>query len=148
MEKTITFRLTCSNFPGIEFENRQPVYVGVQKKSDIVDERPGDAKQAVFSIPARIKKAKDGRPDFLGPYIHGKVGDRFIYLVWFENKETKEPFRRAKIKLSHLTWAHLQQDNLEAHLMMTDQKGCPVCATVPESLIRWNTPPNKLTNKG
>jgi hypothetical protein len=138
MEKSITINLNCSNFPGLEFEGRTPVYVGVQKGDDIVDEAPGNAHQTTFSIPIRIKEDQHGNPDFSGPYVHGKKGERFVYLVWFENKGAKERFRRAKIKLNHLSWAHLQASQLEADVTMTDRKGGPISATLKEDLIRWN----------
>lgn len=138
MEKTISIQLVCSHFPGTRFVDKEPIYVGVQKKTDIVDEVPGDVQQATFTIPVQTKMGKDGNPDYRGPYVQGRAGDRFIYLVWFEYKgSAKERFRRAKIKLNHLTWEHLQEDLIEARLTMTDQTGCPVCATVPEGLIHW-----------
>ena len=139
MEKTVSIQLVCSNFPSITFGSRTPIYVGLQKKSDIVNEVPSNTKQATFTIPIQIKRGKDGNPDFRGPYVHGRVGDRFIYLVWFEKiEDTNVRFGRAKIKLSQLNWQHLQQDSIKAYLSMSDRKGCPVCATVPKDLIQWS----------
>ena len=136
MTHSINIRLKCSNFPGLAFEDKHPISVGVQRKNEVVDAVPGDTGLATFSIPVKIKEGRDGRPDFLGPNVHGKVGDRFLYLVWFENKGKQERFRRAKVKLSHLTWQQVQSD-IETEVTMTDHRGGPVCATIPADLIKW-----------
>jgi hypothetical protein len=134
--ETINIILNCTHFPGIAFHDKQQVFVGIQRKQEVVEPVPGDTGQATFSVPVQIKEGKDGQPDFFGPNVHGKPGDRFIYLVWFENKGEKERFRRAKIKLNHLTWDQVKSD-VKADLTLTNKRGEPISATVPEDLITW-----------
>ena len=136
MPETINITLTCSNFPGRAFADKADVFVGVQHNKDVIDAVPGDSEIATFTIPVRLKKGKDGQPDFLGACVHGKPGDRFIYLVWFEDKLPPNRFGRAKIKLNHLTWGQVKGD-IRADLSMTDKRGRPIYATVKEDLITW-----------
>jgi hypothetical protein len=56
--------------------------------------------------------------------------------VWFENKGDQERFRRAKVKLNHLTWEQLE-DDIEAELTMTDERGGPISGTVKKDWIQW-----------
>jgi hypothetical protein len=136
MAQSINIVLKCVHFPGIAFDDKHPVFVGIQKKQDVVDAVPGDTDVAVWTIPVQVKEGRDGKPDFSGPSIYGKPGDRFIYVVWFENKGDQERFRRAKVKLNHLTWEQLE-DDIEAELTMTDERGGPSSGTVKKDWIQW-----------
>ncbi len=108
-----------------------------------MEETPGDAVSKMLELPVFIKEGKDGKPDFTGEFVHGKLGDRFLYLVWFDkNIHGKSMFRRGKIKLQHLTWelingAISKQKPVAAEVILTDKKGEPVCATLKESNIKW-----------
>lgn len=128
--------LRCAEFPGITVENRHPVFVGIQRGREIVDAVPGDTEAAIFTIPITVRPDRDGAPDFFGPCVHGKRGDRFLYLVWFVNDATGERFRRAKIKLTHFTWDHLTKD-IEADVTMTDATGHPVSASLSDKMLTW-----------
>ena len=144
MEKSeIIVQLQCTDFPGLQFETQHPVYLGIQKKQEVVEETRGDEQEKIFAIPIEIRKGKDENPDFFGPFVHGKSGDRFIYLVWYRKSgDTRNMFRRAKVKLSAIGWrqidAALQDDGpLQATIHLTDKKGGPVCATLKEDHISW-----------
>jgi hypothetical protein len=53
-------------------DNKQAIVAGAP--------RPDGA--LVFDFSVRVKPGKDGGPDFAGPFVSGKVGDRFVYLSW------------------------------------------------------------------
>ena len=57
------------------------VHVGLQRGKDVVDLYPGDAPLAAWSFPVNLKH-HDGGLDFGGPFVHGRRGDRFVYLSW------------------------------------------------------------------
>ncbi len=143
MKKQITIHLHCSNFPGRAFDFHSNVHLGVQRGDETIWETPGDTTACTFDVPVQVGENKDGSPNFLGPFVHGPVGGRFLYLVWF-NKigGLKMGFRRAKVNLQHLGWptinaAIFTQKNIEATLTLTDKKGGPVCASLKPEHINW-----------
>lgn len=134
MKHEITIQLRCHSFPGRRFDSFENVHLGVQRKQEIVEETAGDAGYKVFDLPVFFDKNKAGMPDFKGEFVHGKLGDRFLYLVWFDKKaEGNVMFRRAKISLQHLAQTALQTAidtglPIVAEISLTDRKGGPVCA--------------------
>ena len=139
----ITVNLVCRDMPGLTFAGYRDVHLGIQKGKETVASVPGDVEQAVFSAPLRVQD-RDGRPNFLGPFVHGTPQQRFLYLVWVaEDGDKPKMFRRAKIHLRHLTWSQLRSAfdegrPITATLRMTDAKGGPLCASVPASHIAWS----------
>jgi hypothetical protein len=147
----LTIRLVCRNLPGIRFEQcgeaariREPVYVGIQKGTEVVEAVPANRRQVAYNATVRVVKGRDGRPNFLRAYAHGKPDDRFLYLSWVQLKPGRrfEMFRRAKIKLGHLTWDAVQKSivtnkPLLAKLSLTDERGGPLCATLRDQHIKW-----------
>lgn len=143
MKQTFSIQLTCSNFPEACFEDRQHIYLAVQKKKELVFDTDGRSTVIEFTLLIEVKQEKDGSPNFLGPYVHGKKGDRFLYLVWY-NKigRLKETFRRAKIKLAPLTWVTVLSaiktgQPIVAAINLTDAKGHPVCASLKAANLTW-----------
>ena len=143
MKTELQIELHCTDFPGAQFEAWEHVFVGVQNGENIESETPGNSVQAVFKIPVICSTGKDGAPNFTGPYVFGKTGDKFLYLVWYAKAgPLVHRFRRAKIKLNILRWEQIQdavaqQKPLTAHIKMTDKKGGPVCASLKAESIRW-----------
>lgn len=90
----------------------------------------GDLK---FDFEVRVKTGKDGSPNFLGPFVHGPTGERFVYIdigtaagqldsVWS---------RRLKVPLRDITWDAVKSGRrLEIHVPGTAKDGSPTCATV------------------
>lgn len=89
-----------------------------------------------FSIRAAYES---GKPNFLGPFVHGPKGERFLYVnsgtlagqagsVWT---------RRAKLHLSSINWKLVQKvastrgATLEGRIAGTGRDGGPACATTP-----------------
>ena len=143
MKKQIIIQLHCSNFPGRVFGFCRDVHLGVQRGDETIWETPGDATSCTFGVPVQVGENKDGSPNFLGPFVHGPVGGRFLYLVWFDKKGAgRTMFRRAKINLQHLGWsavnaAALEQKSISANVFLTDKKGGPACTTLKAINIAW-----------
>ncbi len=146
-------RITGYDLPGIArhpatvaspADSIGPVHVGIQRGREVIDRVRGDASEAVFTFEVELKPAKDGSLDFRGPYVHGKSGDRFLYLSWgsLETDGTLQMFRRAKLRFDSIDPADIQRavDTsalLEGRLPLTDKWGCPICASVRPPTLQW-----------
>lgn len=99
----------------------------------------------VFDFECEVRPRRSGTsPDFSGQFIHGKPGERFVYLSWKPRgwkPGTPEPgaphcVRRMKIHLKSIRWAQVESalkggSCLEAIVLGTATDGGPNCASVP-----------------
>jgi hypothetical protein len=143
-EGELTLLLHCSNLPGTECVGKTGVRLGVQKGDVVIEDVPADREEVIFTIPLRvIESSRTGQPDFRGPFVHGKLGERFLYLCWGERPaQTWEGFRRAKLPLRYLSRQLLEKalhagTPIAVHLDMTDEKGVPLTASIKEDAIAW-----------
>ena len=150
---TVKFRVVGDAMPGLKWGvsdgalvDRGPVYVGVQRKKEVVGLIRGDAERAVFDFPVDVLSAPGGGLDYSGPFVHGKKGERFIYLSWGEVGEDGgfTMFRRAKLKLSGIDRREIERvlrSNpsavIRGSLKMTDEKGGPVCGSSVSEKVEW-----------
>ena len=137
-----------TNLPGTAFAEHRHVHVGVQCRSDAVDLVPGDAPAAAFEFDVGVLLTPDGW-DFRGPYVHGKRGERFIYLALGDRPPGGDfaMFRRAKLHLSCLGHDLVAQavapgHRLVARLSLTDARGGPRCASLRPPAIAWTVEPD------
>lgn len=140
----LTVRIVGQRLPGLRCGGRTGVHVGVQRGREVVALVPGDVTAAVFEFTVGVVTGRDGRPDFRGPFVHGRPGERFLYLSWGEVGTTGrfEMFRRAKLHLSALpedeiTQALTASAPVEASLDLTDECGEPVCASIRPPRVIW-----------
>jgi hypothetical protein len=110
------------------------VVVGVQRRSEVVDEQPADGgpRRWVFDVEVR-------GGDFRGPYVNGRPGARFIYLSW--QMIDSGMFRRAKLMLDAVPADVLQEalnQGLRANVSLTMTDGSPLCAAVRPPAIAWS----------
>lgn len=141
---TIDVRILGQNLPGQRFCDYQAVHVGMQRGNEVIDLVPGDAREAVFSFTMRALHSDDGQIDFRGPFVHGKRGDRFLYLSWGELLPDGRfrMFRRAKLQLSALAELDLADAEgagtmIEAVVNLTGPRGDPICASLRPPQISW-----------
>ena len=101
---------TCPQPGGVMLTN---VHVGVQRRSEPVELVPGDADTAQWDLEVEVVSGADGGADFRGPEVHGKRGERFIYLTWGEvgTHVAFAMFRRAKLMLNRVDPMMIQQAN-------------------------------------
>lgn len=121
------------------------VHVGVQRGKDVVDLVPGDAASAQWSFEVRTRLVEDGSLDVSGPFVHGRRGDRFLYLSWgtVDGSGGFTMFRRAKLMFADVppTALHAAADGgavLVGRVTLTDSCGNPRCARVREPDLRWS----------
>ena len=126
------------NLPGRRFRSEgellDNVHVAVQERTDPVGLVRGDADAASWPLELRIVVDADGGLDFRGPAVHGKRGERFIYLTWgqVEPNGSFHMFRRAKLMLDRVDPRLVRQAarddrHLIATVDLTDEHGCPRC---------------------
>ena len=108
------------------------MHAGLQRGREVEAASPGD-KPFLAEIDVEVRNGK-----FSGPYVHGRRGDRFLYLSWGEvDGDAFTMFRRAKIRLEHLDPVALDGRTLEVALSLRDNCGHPVCASVRPPLVTW-----------
>ena len=135
------------HLPGRKFVSEgkllRNVYVGVQVRSEPVDLVPADATSATWEVSVRVADT-DGTLDFFGPAVHGKRGERFLYLTWGDLGEDGSfaMFRRAKLMLDRvdpeLVRAAHRGSGLVATVDLTDERQGPRCARVDPPAITWS----------
>jgi hypothetical protein len=129
----VILRIDGVDLPGRTCDEHTDVHVGVQRKQEVIDVVPGDAKRAAWTVEITTKVGPDGERDFGGPFVHGKRGERFVYLSWGEGSDGSRMFRRAKLMLAEAPMA----DAVTARIGMTDSCGMPICARLRD--VAWST---------
>jgi hypothetical protein len=109
--------------------------VGVQRGKDVVQEFPADGSVVTWQFDAQRVGT-----DVRDPYVHGRPGDRFIYLSW--QRQGSGMFRRAKLMLDGLPpdlLAEAEQGALTARVSLAMPDGSPLCAAVRAPHIEWRS---------
>jgi hypothetical protein len=140
---TITLTIELSPLPNVWCTDPAALSVGLQSgKSDIVrGERTADRVRWTIEVPVRASKA--GALDFGGPLVHGKPGERFLYVSWGTTEKTDhDMFRRLKLYLGPLTRAGWSQSGITWNMLRSGTPlqiiitgrapdGTPHCGTAP-----------------
>jgi hypothetical protein len=133
---------TCPQPHGAVLTN---VHVAVQERSEAIGQVAGDAPAARWELDVDVVTGPEGGLDFRGPVVHGKRGERFIYLTWGDvgRNGSFEMFRRAKLMLNRIdaaiVHAAMQPDSsLVAAIDLTDERGGPRCARVDPPALTWS----------
>jgi hypothetical protein len=123
--------LTCGPSPD-QPDGYRNVHAGLQRQQEVVSRTPGD-QAFVADVELTVRGARLG-----GPYVHGRGGDRFLYLSWGEvDRGEFKMFRRAKIRLEHLDPSEIDGRTLEVTIELTDELGHPTCASVRPPAAQW-----------
>jgi hypothetical protein len=140
--------IEASDLPGLTFRNAGvPVYavhVGVQVRKEPTDLVPADAPSARWQLDVRVSSTDQGW-DFHGPAVHGRRGERFVYLTWGNVGSLGgfEMFRRLKLMLDlidpTLVAAAIETERpLRLQLGLTDRCGGPLCGRLDPATARWS----------
>jgi hypothetical protein len=125
--------------PGRTFASYGDVHVGVQVGREAVGLVPADTPAPEWRLDVRVV---DG--DFRGPPVHGKRGDRFLYVTWGDRVgEHFHMFRRGKLMLDRIDPSVVARAievgrTLVATVSLTDEKGGPRCARYDPPAIAWS----------
>jgi hypothetical protein len=130
-------RIVGTELPGRRFGEYTDVRVGTQRGREAEQFVPGDAAEAVFDLEITPVAPGEAR----GPFVQGRRGERFLYLVWAAGRE-RTMFRRLKLMLDDVppeVWKAAQGPGrrLEARLGLTDACGGPLCARVVPPRVTW-----------
>lgn len=121
-----------------------PVLAGMQRRREVPSPVPVPTSGDSMTFDAAIDIAvRPAGLDLRGPWVHGRPGDRFLYLSWgHEVDGAFVMFRRAKLMLGVLDPADLaaarSEHVLTARLSLVDERGGPACAAVRPPAIRWS----------
>jgi hypothetical protein len=145
----VEIRIEGHDLPGRDFScdgvDRDNVHVAVQVGREPFGLVRGDAPGATWTVDVRALPTPDGL-DLRGPAVHGRRGERFLYLTWGQVTPAGafEMFRRAKLMLGDIdadvlrTAAAPGAAGLTARVQLRDAKGHPRCARVRTPAITWH----------
>ena len=147
-------RIIGTDLPGRGCGDHTNVHVGIQRKREPDQVVSADDERAVFTTEITVVD-RNGTPDFRGPCVQGRPGDRFVYLTWGDvdssgdtNDDTASfaMFRRAKLMLAAVDPETVRSADqpgraLEARLTLTDACGLPRCAALRPPEITWTVAP-------
>jgi hypothetical protein len=121
------------------------VHVGVQVGREPAQLVRADSPEVRWDLDVDAV-VREGQHDFRGPAVHGKRGERFVYLTWGEvHLDARfEMFRRAKLMLNRIEDGVVRQavdaGRLLARVDLTGGDGGPRCARVDPPAIAWSVP--------
>lgn len=133
LDTEITLRITAIEPPaGVVFSLQRG-------QDEIVSPVRSDGSDLTFEAPARVRDdGSGGEPNFLGPFVSGPKGGRFVYIrVGQSAGDHFSPWsRRVKIPLGGITWEQVREaasakQPISATYAGTAKDGTPACATVP-----------------
>ncbi|MEO8261728.1 MAG: DUF5990 family protein [Pseudolysinimonas sp.] len=118
-------------------------HLGISSRTDVVDLVSTERATAEFSATVEVVEKATGR-DFRGPYVFGRVGERFLYLNWGSRSAhgwATGKGGRVKLQLGFVgpidLEAALSGSTLIADLVLGTPKGTPVFATVRAPVLTW-----------
>ena len=121
------------------------VRVGIQVRTEPEGLVAGDEPSARWDIEVNVIVDTNGELDFRGPAVHGKRGDRFLYLTWgnITDQGKFEMFRRAKLMLNRVDpelvrTADDEERSLVGTIRLSDCHGAPRCARVDPPDLLWS----------
>jgi Family of unknown function (DUF5990) len=128
---------------GRDLPGRDGVLVGVQVGKHVVDLVPTSETTARWTVEVNVVTNDDGKLDVRGRAVHGRRGDRFLYLSWgTRSGDQFAMFRRAKLMLDVVDQETLRAaergGGLVASLSLTAPDGAPLCAAVRPPAIAWS----------
>jgi hypothetical protein len=139
----VNVRIVGTDLPPRDWCDHPNVHVGIQRKQEVVERVSCDAGRAEWEIDVEVLGAA-AEVDFRGPSVHGKKGDRFLYLSWGSVGAggAFTMFRRAKLMLAAIDRATIEAACRPGHrlvgtLRLVGRDGGPVCAAVRPPAIQW-----------
>jgi hypothetical protein len=129
---------------GTDLPGGDDVLVGVQVGKDVVDIVPATVPSVRWTVKVDVVPTASGELDVRGRAVHGRRGDRFLYLSWGTRSGADgfTMFRRAKLMLDAVDQDTLRAadrgGSLLASLPLTAPDGSPRCAAVRPPDISWS----------
>jgi hypothetical protein len=129
--------------PGVDFALQK----GSGNNFETVQQQRSSAGDLHFECTVKVTGDKKEEPNFLGPFVQGPKGERFIYIGigTFAGVQNAAWQRRLKIPLRDISWKTIAQILAKPGLILTTQvpgtgkDGTPNCATV-KPFSGWKLP--------
>lgn len=102
----VRLRVVCLRPPPDTFAGLTTRF-GLQDKKGILDNGIQGADGSRSYLCDIRAKLVNGKPDFSGPHVQGKPGERFLYLSWAY--AVGRWVQRIKIPLAAITWEQIEQ---------------------------------------
>lgn len=121
------------HLPGRSWGEHPNVHVGIQLGREPASLVAGDEASATWSTEIRVRD-RAGDPDFAGPAVQGRPGERFVYLTWgnVADDGSFAMFRRAKLMLADVASLVSSPPDADCRVVatvdLTDECGGPRCA--------------------
>lgn len=127
------------------FQDQHGLMFGLQEKGGDVDAVPATA-TATFETRVTVVGLGEGSTDFKGPHVHGKKGDRFLYVSWGADDGVQPfvMFARAKLKLADIPSEVLDKAGttkgvvLRCRFQATNTKGQPASGSIRPPAVAWS----------
>ena len=135
MDQELNLRIILqSPPPGVDFALQK----GSGNNFEIIQKQRSTSGDLHFAFTIKVKGDKKAAPNFLGPFVQGPVGERFVYIGIgkFAGQFDSLWDRRLKVPLRDISWNTIEQmianPNiiLETKVAGTAKDGTPTCATV------------------
>lgn len=139
----VRLRVLCTPLPSRTPGDHRNLQLGIQHGKEEI--RPGEeAPEGTLRFECEVRvqrKPATGRPNFLGPWVHGPPDARFLYLVWEAQEDgVWRRLGRMKIHLASITWEQIEATGdgvLEVAVSGVGPNGPPACASVPLLGAGW-----------
>jgi hypothetical protein len=135
---TVPVRIEGFHLPAQEMVDAggNEIHIGIQRREAVEQNVPLSSEIVTFDCDLTANG-----DDFRGPYVHGKLGDRFIYLSWGRVTDGElRMFSRLKLKLAGFELG--PGARLDARVDLSDSKGQPRCGTAKPDAIEWVVMPD------
>jgi hypothetical protein len=135
MDHELNLRIILQNpSPGVDFALQK----GSGNNFGIIQKQRSFTGDLHFECTVKIKPGKNEAPNFLGPFVQGPKGERFIYIGIgkFAGQLDSLWDRRLKIPLRNISWDTIEQMIAKPELILetkvpgTGKDRTPSCATV------------------
>ena len=130
------------------------VHVALQDGREPGGPVPVSAGGATWEVEVRTVVTADGTVDLRGSAVHGRRGERFLYLTWgdVDRDGGFAMFRRAKLMLDRVDpavrGAAEAAGRLACEVDLSGADGTPRCARVDPPAVRWWVPDGAGTPGG
>lgn len=142
----LELRIDVGPMPALWCTNPAALSLGLQSGRDDIVRGAALEDGMRFEVSVGVKQGRAGAPDFTGPLVHGRPGERFLYLSWGHVTADSEHdmFRRLKLYLSPVfrkdwsspgvTWAQVKRGSITTSVSGSGPDGTPHCGTAE---VRW-----------
>jgi hypothetical protein len=123
----ITLRLTLERpTAGVDFGLQS----GHGNDYEVTQTQTSNGRDLQFEFNVTVKVARDGAPDFRGPFVQGAAGERFFYIDigTYAGQKNTGWSRRLKVPLSGISWDAINSGGVLIASVPGTGKDGPSCA--------------------